>query len=89
MKHGKFCICLAVLWILAVFVSPVFGQETEESIGQIVSVENTVTVTRAEGQEITGQPGLPLYAGDSIVTGENSQVKFSLKIKHTIVVRVL
>ncbi len=77
MKFRPVATYVLILWIL-LLVSPVSGQDTEEAVGQIISAENTVTVTRADGQESSGQAGLPLYAGDTLITGEDSRVKFSL-----------
>jgi len=50
----------------------------EVSVGKILSVENAVTVIKTEEEEIIAKPDMPLFAGDRIITGEKSSVRFTL-----------
>ncbi len=71
-----------LLFILLLLILPAFSQARPEPVGKILSVRNDVQITRAVGnKDIRAEEGTLLYAGDSIESGENSSLAFSLNEK--------
>ncbi len=45
-----------------------------EAIGQVDTVDGTVTITRADGTQITASQGMSVFQGDIIATGEGAAI---------------
>lgn len=61
-----------ILWPIAVY-------SEESQAGKITKVEGKVTVLRDETKEIDAIKDMPLYEGDTIITGESGKAWFSLE----------
>ena len=49
------------------------------SVGQIQEVKKPVTIVRGDGQKVTAEEKLPLFAGDQILTGKAGSVRFTIE----------
>lgn len=48
--------------------------QAPEAIGSVAATAGTVTIVRADGTEVAAQPGDPVYADDTVVTGQGSSL---------------
>ncbi|MFC1824475.1 FecR domain-containing protein [Thermodesulfobacteriota bacterium] len=69
---------LLMFLLFMICIGPQTAISKESALGRIDKIEGTVTITRSDGQEVQGEVGLSLAAGDQIATGEGSRVSFSL-----------
>ncbi|MBW1799583.1 MAG: FecR domain-containing protein [Deltaproteobacteria bacterium] len=78
MTHHRLIILVFSLLLSTLFIGkPV--QAGEINVGQIREVKQPVTVVRGDGQKVTAEEKLPLFAGDQIVTGKAGSVRFTIE----------
>lgn len=74
--HPLFCFLTVVL---SIFFLPGVNRAQEEPVGTVTGMTAPVSILRADGTEIVCEPGLPLFPGDTLSTGQNGQVRFHLQ----------
>ena len=85
MKTKEIILRIIILTSLILFALPAYAQDTDTdsdmpvAVGEILSVEKQVTIIRDDGEEeLKAEAKLSVFAGDRIITGEDSKAEFSI-----------